>query len=157
MHKCHNQSVMRKTESLTKLLEQDILAGKFRPGEKLPSIRQLMEIYSLSKGTVERSIESLCKRGFLEKRAGSGSFVTDCGVFDDTIEPGAVTVLSPLRVFFRADKNVDVCADTDGYTRSSGRQGGVEFDLFAWSRSAENKCQANGVCQQQLRRYYFCR
>lgn len=95
MHKCHNQSAMHKTESLTKMLEQDILAGKFRPGEKLPSIRQLMEIYSLSKGTVERSIEALCKRGFLEKRAGSGSFVTDRGVFDETIEPGSVTVFCP--------------------------------------------------------------
>ena len=88
-------STMRKSETLVKRLEQDILSGKFTPGDKLPSIRQLVEMYSLSKGTVERSVEALCRRGFLEKRIGSGTFVTGGGILDEKIIPGAVTVFCP--------------------------------------------------------------
>ena len=84
-----------KAENLIQILEQEILSGKFRPGDKIPSLRELMEMYSFSKGTVERGIEILCQRGFLEKRIGAGTFVTRGAAADEKISPGAITVFCP--------------------------------------------------------------
>lgn len=59
---------------LKEILKNEILQGDFK--EKIPSERELMDKYSVSRSTVRQAISSLVHEGFLEKRHGRGTFVS---------------------------------------------------------------------------------
>lgn len=84
----------KKSVDMVFKLEQDILSGKLQAGDQIPSLRELMKIYSISKGTVERGIEELCQRGFLEKRIGAGTFVCDGKQLNKEPLAGAITIFT---------------------------------------------------------------
>ena len=56
-------------------LRREILAGKYRPGQKLPSEADLVKHYGASRITVGRAVRELSERQFVERRAGSGTYV----------------------------------------------------------------------------------
>jgi GntR family transcriptional repressor for pyruvate dehydrogenase complex len=64
------QSVMRQIELL-------ILRGILRPGERLPSERDLSERLGVSRPSLREAVADLQQRGLLTSRAGSGIFVAD--------------------------------------------------------------------------------
>ena len=53
-------------------LRADILAGRLRPGSRLPATRDLADQYGLSRGTVVSAFEELKSEGYLHGSAGSG-------------------------------------------------------------------------------------
>jgi len=57
-------------------LRLSIEEGEVRPGERLPSIRELAARYGCNKLTVQKSFELLEESGLAENLVGSGSFVT---------------------------------------------------------------------------------
>ena len=59
---------------LTTLLTA-LATHELSPGEAIPSERELMTRYALSRATVRRSIESLISDGLLERVHGKGTFV----------------------------------------------------------------------------------
>ncbi len=58
-------------------LEQLILSGKLKIGEKLPPERQLAQSMQVSRAVVNGGIAELEKRGFLEVKPRSGTYVAD--------------------------------------------------------------------------------
>jgi DNA-binding GntR family transcriptional regulator len=56
-------------------LEKQVRRGKWQPGEKIISERELMELGSISRATVRQAIGSLVQAGVLEKIQGAGTFV----------------------------------------------------------------------------------
>ncbi len=66
--------VDNRREGLIRCLEENILHGIYRCGEKIPSERHLGEAYNLSRPTVREAIQGLLDRGILERR-GRGAFV----------------------------------------------------------------------------------
>lgn len=58
-------------------LEHMILSGQLQIGEKLPSERQLAEAMQVSRGVVNGGLSELEKKGFLEVRPRSGTYVAD--------------------------------------------------------------------------------
>ena len=59
---------------LANKLEQQIQAGEYRAGEKLPSLRKLRESTGRSISTVYQAYEELENRGLVEVREKSGFF-----------------------------------------------------------------------------------
>ena len=57
-------------------LRADILAGRLRPGSRLPATRDLAGQYRLSRGTVLSAFEELKSEGYLHGSAGSGTYVS---------------------------------------------------------------------------------
>jgi GntR family transcriptional regulator/MocR family aminotransferase len=57
-------------------LRADILAGRLRPGSRLPATRDLAGQYGLSRGTVVSAFEELKSEGYLHGSAGSGTYVS---------------------------------------------------------------------------------
>ncbi len=53
-----------------------ILDGLLRPGEALPSVRQIAADYQLNPITVSRAYQELADEQLVEKRRGLGMFVT---------------------------------------------------------------------------------
>lgn len=56
-------------------LRQAILTGKYEPGHKLPSEAMLVRQFDASRITVGRALRDLQQKGFVERRAGSGTYV----------------------------------------------------------------------------------
>jgi len=60
---------------LRRWIEQAIAAGSLRPGQALPSERDLAALVEVSRVTVRRAIEDLVRDGVLVQRHGSGTYV----------------------------------------------------------------------------------
>ncbi|MGJ8603288.1 MAG: FCD domain-containing protein [Marivita sp.] len=63
--------------AVTRQIEQLILRGILRPGERLPSERELSERLEVSRPSLRESIADLSERGLLTSRAGAGVYVTE--------------------------------------------------------------------------------
>lgn len=58
-------------------LRSDIAAGVFRPGEMLPSQREVAVQAKVNPNTVQRAFERLEQEGLIHARRGRGMFVTN--------------------------------------------------------------------------------
>jgi GntR family transcriptional regulator, arabinose operon transcriptional repressor len=58
-------------------LEQDILSGRYPAGQRLPSEADLLKEFDTSRITIIRALRELQLRGFIQRRAGSGTYVAD--------------------------------------------------------------------------------
>lgn len=52
-------------------------SGSLRPGDRLPSVRELARELAVNQNTVLRVYERLTAEGLLERRHGDGTFVAD--------------------------------------------------------------------------------
>jgi GntR family transcriptional regulator len=64
-------------KQITDQVKNAIAAGDLRPGDKLPSIRELAEALKTSAITVKRAYLDLETEGYILTRAGLGSFIPD--------------------------------------------------------------------------------
>lgn len=64
------------SDSLASRLAAAIRAGEFAPGARLPTEKQLVERYAVSRAVVREAIARLKTDGFVETRQGAGAFVT---------------------------------------------------------------------------------
>ncbi|MBP0483669.1 FadR/GntR family transcriptional regulator [Sagittula salina] len=63
--------------AVVRQIEKLILRGILRPGERLPSERELSDKLGVSRPSLREAVAELQTRGLLETRAGAGIFVTD--------------------------------------------------------------------------------
>ena len=75
-------------EEISETIRQDILQGKLKPGDRLPSVRELAAEWGCTLGTVQRAYKELAGQGLVTSRAGRGTKV---------VEQPARTEESPLR------------------------------------------------------------
>src|SRR5690606_5746812 len=59
------------------LLREGVACGALRPGERLPSTRELMLDLGVSRNTVARVYEQLRMEGYVRSHVGSGTYVAD--------------------------------------------------------------------------------
>ncbi len=64
-------------ESIVEQIVRQIQAGKIKPGDRLPSERQLIEMLRVSRSSVREALQGLAMMGLIESRAGQGTFVSD--------------------------------------------------------------------------------
>ncbi|MBV9157810.1 MAG: substrate-binding domain-containing protein [Acidobacteriaceae bacterium] len=57
-------------------LREAIASGKYKPGQRIPSEAQLSRTFGASRLTVGRALNELEAAGIVERRAGSGSYVS---------------------------------------------------------------------------------
>jgi molybdate-binding protein/DNA-binding transcriptional regulator YhcF (GntR family) len=56
-------------------IRKDILTGRYKPGDRVPSVRQLCEDWNCTPGTIQRAYSELAREGLLVSRAGRGTQV----------------------------------------------------------------------------------
>jgi len=71
----HPESTPTKYQRVFDDLRKEILSGKYKPGQKLPSEADLVKRFGASRITVGRAVRELQERDFVERRAGSGTYV----------------------------------------------------------------------------------
>jgi DNA-binding LacI/PurR family transcriptional regulator len=65
-----------KYQQILEDLKASISSGKYRPGERLPSEHELVKTFGTSRVTVNRALRELQLTGVIQRRAGSGSYVS---------------------------------------------------------------------------------
>jgi len=73
-------------DQLAELLRQQILAGIYRPGQRLPSESMLVETYQVSKLTVRRAINLLAAQNVISTAQGRGTFVKEVDLGSATFD-----------------------------------------------------------------------
>src|SRR5689334_12158237 len=68
-------------------LRAEILAGRLRPGARLPATRDLAGQYGLARGTIVSAFEQLAAEGYLAGSVGSGTYVNET-LPDELLEAG---------------------------------------------------------------------
>ncbi len=58
-------------------LKGAILTGRIKPGERLPSSRELASQLEVSRPTINAAFDLLSSEGFIERRLGSGTFIKE--------------------------------------------------------------------------------
>lgn len=80
------------SNAVVRQVEQLILRGILRPGERLPSERDLADKLGVSRPSLRDAIPDLAERGLLVSRAGSGIFVAD--VLGSAFSPALVDLFA---------------------------------------------------------------
>ena len=57
-------------------IQMDIISGLYKPGDKLPSVRELAQEASVNPNTMQKALAELERKGFLYTIKGRGNFVT---------------------------------------------------------------------------------
>jgi len=60
---------------IAEAIRKDILTGRYKPGDRLPAVRQLCENWNCTPGTIQRAYNELALEGLLVSQAGRGTRV----------------------------------------------------------------------------------
>jgi GntR family transcriptional repressor for pyruvate dehydrogenase complex len=80
------------SQSVVRQIEQLILRGILRPGERLPSERDMAEKLGVSRPSLRDAVADLSERGLVSSRAGSGVFVAE--VLGSAFSPALIELFS---------------------------------------------------------------
>jgi DNA-binding FadR family transcriptional regulator len=58
-------------------LREGIAAGRWRPGDRLPTERDLARQFGLARNTLRRRLDDLAAEGLIERMTGSGTYVAE--------------------------------------------------------------------------------
>lgn len=64
-----------KYERVADAIREQISTGQLKPGDKLPTTQQLLELYGVGYGTLRTALMLLEHDGLIEGRQGEGRFV----------------------------------------------------------------------------------
>lgn len=73
--------IKKVSDRIGEKIEKMITEGTFQAGEKLPSVRELCELFGVGRSAVRDAITALKGKGFVDVKQGEGTYV--CG-FDST-------------------------------------------------------------------------
>lgn len=92
------QFKVRKTyEEVADYLKEQIMNGVYKPGDRLPSLREFSELLGVGQSTMREAISALKTMGLLNIRHGEGTFVTRFNPED------VLTGFEPLQMVTRED------------------------------------------------------
>lgn len=112
------------TKQVFEQLKNNILAGKWKVGEKIPSETELSGIFNVSRSTVRQALRSLADYGLIEVRPGSGSFVKqqDTGLYINGMMRSKLEKKDLLEV-------LDFCCILDNDLAAMAAQRATEADV----------------------------
>lgn len=62
---------------LMERIQHDIISGSYKPGDKLPSVRELAMEASVNPNTMQKALSELERIGLVHSRRTSGRFITE--------------------------------------------------------------------------------
>jgi GntR family transcriptional regulator, transcriptional repressor for pyruvate dehydrogenase complex len=64
-------------EQIVQQIEESIVKGALKPGDQLPSERELAQRFGVSRTAVREAVKALREKGLVEAFSGRGTFITD--------------------------------------------------------------------------------
>ncbi|MEC2076277.1 FadR/GntR family transcriptional regulator [Metabacillus fastidiosus] len=142
------------SEAVEEQIEKMIVSGAFQSGEKLPSVRELCDIFGVGRSAVRDAITTLKGKGIVDVRRGEGAFVCqfDCAKlfassvllpsFDDIQELFQVRKIleagiAQMAAFHRTDHDLKVMKKILSDEAAERWEADYEFHL-ALAKAAKN-------------------
>lgn len=114
MRKSDNQA---KYYKLMEYLKDEILMGRIKPGEQIPSENTLADKLSLSRHTVRKAISMLVNEGYLFTEHGRGTYCLDRSrKRNDSKNIGVVTTYISEYIFPKVIQGIDSILSSNGYS-----------------------------------------
>jgi len=149
-------------QQILKELKAQLKAGKYRPGQRMPSEAELMRAYGVSRMTVRLAIDGLEKQGYVTKVQGRGTFVRKRKIVQ---ELSAISSWSEnlrtqgLQVESRLLKKAEIAADEDAAEKLEVPAGTplyyierlklVDGEPLGWGRIWVKKSQFPALIEQE--------
>ena len=96
-------------KQVTDQIKDAIAGGVLKPGDQIPSIREMSKELKISPITIKRSYSDLEAEGFIITRSGLGSFVAE--INKEKLRSGKmVEIYTELRKLYLAGKRFDISA-----------------------------------------------
>ncbi|MBR5635594.1 MAG: GntR family transcriptional regulator, partial [Pseudobutyrivibrio sp.] len=109
--------VKSKNELIIKDIKKAINAGKYEPGQKIPSENQLALDYDVTRQTVRKALGKLIDEGYLYSKQGSGTYVSKRSYNRPTTKNIAVvTTYMSDYIFPRVIQGINQVLDENGYS-----------------------------------------
>lgn len=67
-------------------IQMDIISGAYRPGDKLPSVRELAQEASVNPNTMHKALSELERTGLVYSQRTSGRFITEDTIMIDQLK-----------------------------------------------------------------------
>ena len=80
MNTLSDQNPLPFYQQLYAILRDEIISGRWKPGDMLPSETELIEQFEVSRITVRQALELLVEEGLIYRRRGRGTFVAVPGI-----------------------------------------------------------------------------
>lgn len=111
-----------KREALSDWIRDRILAGAFPIGSRLPSENELAKRFQLSRQTVRQAIGTLVRENLLERRQGSGTYVSRAALDNRpvTLNIGVITTYLDSYIFPGVIRGIDKVLSHSGYHMQLG-------------------------------------
>jgi len=97
-------------------LKNEIASGKYRPGERFPTEWNLVDRFGFSRPTIAHALRDLETEGFLERRRGSGTYLTA----EKRLLKGYFGMIIPshglIEIFTPICAAISTCSQDLGYT-----------------------------------------
>lgn len=58
-------------------IQMEIISGKYSPGDKLPSVRELAAVAAVNPNTMQKALTELERTGLVYSQRTSGRFITE--------------------------------------------------------------------------------
>ncbi|MCX7710332.1 MAG: GntR family transcriptional regulator [Clostridia bacterium] len=114
MQKSENQA---KYYKLMEYLKEEILMGRIKPGEQIPSENMLADKLSLSRHTVRKAISMLVNEGYLYTEHGRGTYCLDRSrKRNDSKNIGVITTYISEYIFPKVIQGIDSVLSANGYS-----------------------------------------
>lgn len=112
-------------------------SGGVKPGDRLPSVRELARDLAVNQNTVLRVYERLCGEGLLEMRHGQGTFVT--GRMSKTrMATHRARLVDELRQIARQAAGLGLSADELHVLLAEAMNGAVTAEAAAASKGSKS-------------------
>ena len=99
-------------------IQLDIISGIYKPGDKLPSVRELAAEASVNPNTMQKALSELERTGLVYSQRTSGRFITeDTKMIDDIKSEMAREIISQFlenmqKLGFQKDETVSLMKQT---------------------------------------------
>ena len=137
-------------KQLTENIRQRVLAGIFKPNQRLPSSRSLAKSLNVSRSTVTQSYEQLESEGYLETRQGSGTYLCS-KIPDEWLKTEPIKLINrkaaksyPLSRFaqnLNAIDRLSVDEPDDEISFRYGNPASKHFPIQEWRKLIAHHCQ----------------
>lgn len=112
-----NGNNQAKYYKLMEFIKKEILMGRIKPGEQIPSENILCEEHSLSRHTARKAISMLVNEGYLYTEHGRGTYCLDRKkIRRDSKNIGVITTYISEYIFPKVIQGIDRVLSGDGYS-----------------------------------------
>ena len=113
----------QKSKTISEVLRQEILSGKFDSVRKMPSDRMLMRRFAVARATVQSAMKDLLDKKLIDRKPGYGTFLVERAEVSAARRFGVIMPDAYYPFYTRICRGIELAAKKQGWTILSAALG----------------------------------